>query len=255
MKFDRVIFAFFFFLVLHLSFLVVNGSVIQRSLSDDIKNGISIAGKIFGEVIQSANGMLFFFFLKKNVTEFYILGIDSPSNIAAVSNIADLVARAFSNNNNNNNNINNAQTNYNGYKQDGWHDKQIFEKRPTEKLENFNDDDFPLNQHHGSPEDNIDDNVIVGNGYSTGPQTALGDNGIFGQVLRILGMDTNKIGAMALNGIIFIAQMVSELTFLNISETLTERFDIFFSPTFRSVVRSCQPSLVQLKLKKYPMKI
>lgn len=59
MKFDRVIFAFFFFLVLHLSFFVVNGSVIQRNLSDDIKNGISIAGKIFGEFIQSANGMVF----------------------------------------------------------------------------------------------------------------------------------------------------------------------------------------------------
>lgn len=128
----------------------------------------------------------------------------------------------------------------------------MFEKRPTEKLENFNDDDVPLNQHHGSPDESIDDNVIVGNGYSTGPQTALGDNGIFGQMLRILGMDTSKIGAMALNGIIFIAQMVSELT--HFSETVDERFDIF-SPTFRSVVRSCLPSLVQLKLKKYPMKI
>lgn len=141
----------------------------------------------------------------------FVLGIDSPSNIAAVSNIADLVARAFSNNNNNNNDFNNGQnTDYNGYKQGGWHDKQMFEKRPTEKLESFSDDEVPLNQHHGSPEESIDDNVIVGNGYSTSPQTALGDNGIFGQVLRILGMDTSKIGAMALNGIIFIAQMVSD---------------------------------------------
>lgn len=90
----------------------------------------------------------------------------------------------------------------------------MFEKRPTEKLESFSVDEVPLNQHHhGSPEETIDDNVVVGNGYSTSTQTAMGENGILGQVFRILGMDTSKIGAMALNGIIFIAQMVSgELT-------------------------------------------
>lgn len=31
------------------SSILVNGSAIQRSLSDDIRHGISIAGKLFGE--------------------------------------------------------------------------------------------------------------------------------------------------------------------------------------------------------------
>lgn len=47
MKLSGIFGAIFFLIVLHLT-LFVSGSTIQRSLSDDIRNGISIAGKIFG---------------------------------------------------------------------------------------------------------------------------------------------------------------------------------------------------------------
>lgn len=123
------------------------------------------------------------------------------------------MARAFSNNNHNGQAQGTAQG-YDGYKQGGWNDKQSFERRPTQKLESFSDE-VPLNQNQnqGSQEENIDDNVIVGTGYNTGGGTDSGttsgvDHGFLGQVLRVLGMDTSKIGAMAVNGIIFIAQMV-----------------------------------------------
>lgn len=78
--------------------------------------------------------------------------------------------------------------------------------RPTEHLEDF--DELPQNQPNSFPsnsnEEHIDDNVIIG---STAGATNV-DHGFLGKVLGILGMDTKKIGALAINGIIFIAQMV-----------------------------------------------
>lgn len=79
--------------------------------------------------------------------------------------------------------------------------------------------EIPIQQHQGSAshEESIDDNVIVGTGYGTNTETTTEvDHGFLGQVLRVLGMDTSKIGAMALNGIIFIAQMVSLMDFKKI---------------------------------------
>lgn len=153
-------------------------------------------------------------------------------NIAAVSNIADLVARAFANN---------APTVNNGYKQGGWNDKQAFDRRPTEKLESFSDE-VPANQQ----EESIDDNVIIGSGYSTdGSTTTEVDHGFLGQVLRVLGMDTSKIGAMALNGIIFIAQMVNfKYLFHSIKKFIAVH------PPHRLVVHFYQPSLVWLVISK-----
>lgn len=58
----------------------------------------------------------------------------------------------------------------------------------------------------------IDDNVIIGGIGNLGPSATISptdvDHGFLGQMLRVLGMDSNKIGALAINGIIFIAQMV-----------------------------------------------
>lgn len=47
MKLKQIFGAIFWLAVFHLAFFVT-GSSIQRSLSDDIRNGISIAGKILG---------------------------------------------------------------------------------------------------------------------------------------------------------------------------------------------------------------
>lgn len=47
MKLKQIFGAIFWLIVFHLAFFV-SGSSIQRSLSDDIRNGISIAGKILG---------------------------------------------------------------------------------------------------------------------------------------------------------------------------------------------------------------
>lgn len=68
-----------------------------------------------------------------------------------------------------------------------------------------------LDETQNTQENGIDDGVIVGTNINTGSDTtAGGDNGFLGRILRVLGMDTSKIGALAVNGIIFIAQMVSE---------------------------------------------
>lgn len=118
-------------------------------------------------------------------------GVDSPTNIAMISNVAELVARAFSKNAN---------------QQNTWDRRQLME-RPSEHLEDL--DEGPPHQHtsfSNSPEQNIDDNVIVGSSGNAGTSDI--DHGIFGKMLSILGMDTSKIGALALNGIIFIAQIV-----------------------------------------------
>lgn len=73
-------------------------------------------------------------------------------------------------------------------------------------LESF--DEAP---HTASQENQIDDAVIVGTSMSTEPSTTNSvDQGFLGRILRVIGMDTNKIGALAVNGIVFIAQMVHD---------------------------------------------
>lgn len=71
-------------------------------------------------------------------------------------------------------------------------------------IETFDDQSNPMPQENA-----IDDGVIVGSGMTTGPvSTNSADHGFIGRILRVIGMDTNKIGALAVNGIIFVAQMV-----------------------------------------------
>lgn len=83
------------------------------------------------------------------------------------------------------------------------------DRLPTEKLEDFGETPQNSNQVNSNEQGSIDDNVIIGNGISTKPTTPTEvNNGFLGQVLRVMGMDTGKIGALAMNGIIFIAQMV-----------------------------------------------
>lgn len=120
-------------------------------------------------------------------------GVDSPTNIALISNVAELVTRAFSQNTN---------------QQNSAGDRRQLTERPSAHLEDF--DEIPQGQQNSfspnSDEQNIDDNVIVGSGVNTG--TSGVDHGFLGKMLGILGMDSGKIGALAINGIIFIAQMV-----------------------------------------------
>lgn len=85
------------------------------------------------------------------------------------------------------------------------------DKRPIANLEDL--DEVP--QHHqeipsgDSGEQTTDKNVIFENSINTETTTATGlDHGFLGNILRIMGMDSSKIGALAINGIIFIAQMV-----------------------------------------------
>lgn len=91
--------------------------------------------------------------------------------------------------------------------------------RPSQNLENFGEIPHQIasQQQFDSNEErptNIDDNVIIGNidGSETTTTSTSGiDHGFLGNVLRILGMDSGKIGAFAINGIIFIAQMVCKI--------------------------------------------
>lgn len=45
---------------------------------------------------------------------------------------------------------------------------------------------------------------------SSGSMDVMQGNGLLSQLLQIIGLDGGKIGALAVNGIIFIAQMVRE---------------------------------------------
>lgn len=144
--------------------------------------------------------------------------MDSPSNIAMVSNIAELVSRAFSTNSN---------TNTKPNQQNGWDRRQLSERYPTEHLEDFDDVSQQTYQTHSNEQGSIDDNVIIGNNINTKPTISATD-GFFGQVLRIMGMDTSKIGALAINGIIFIAQMVCSIHFHLYVYTLYNSLIIFF---------------------------
>lgn len=49
MKLSQIFSAIFFLIILHLT-LFISGSTIQRSLSDDIRSGINMAGKILGKI-------------------------------------------------------------------------------------------------------------------------------------------------------------------------------------------------------------
>lgn len=127
------------------------------------------------------------------------IGVDSPTNIAMISNIAELVTRAFAKNENKPSDL----------------DRRQFMSRPSQNLENFGEIPHQIasQQQFDSDEErpiNIDDNVIVGSidGGGTTTTTSGVDQGFLGNVLRVLGMDSGKIGALAINGIIFIAQMV-----------------------------------------------
>lgn len=54
MKLSTILCAIGILIVVHLSFLVVaEPSNQRRSLSDDIRNGINIAGKLFGKVNEN----------------------------------------------------------------------------------------------------------------------------------------------------------------------------------------------------------
>lgn len=125
------------------------------------------------------------------------IGVDSPTNIALISNLAELVTRSFTKNVNTPNDL----------------DRRQFMSRPSQNLENFGEIPHQITsqQQFDSDEEqtNIDDNVIIGNngGTTTTPTNGI-DHGFLGSVLRVLGMDSNKIGALAINGIIFIAQIV-----------------------------------------------
>lgn len=57
MKLGRIVGVIVAFFVFHLIFFVT-GSTIQRSLSDDIRNGISVAGKILGTGFQIRNKVI-----------------------------------------------------------------------------------------------------------------------------------------------------------------------------------------------------
>lgn len=126
------------------------------------------------------------------------IGVDSPSNIAMISNIAELVTRSFA-----------ANSNSDGNRQSGWDRRQMTERYPSDHLEDFGEIPHSMQQNNPNEQGSIDDNVITGNAK---PTTAV-DNGFLGQVIRIMGMDTSKIGAIAINGIIFIAQMVGYFKF------------------------------------------
>lgn len=97
--------------------------------------------------------------------------------------MADLVSRAFSNNKFTQNK------------------PAHFEKnRDTEKFS----DDSDTSQAQTPINDEVETNII-GTGSDIDPGSLVGN------MLRIIGMDNSKIGAMAVNGLIFIAQMVRTL--------------------------------------------
>lgn len=109
----------------------------------------------------------------------------------AAANVADLVARAFTNPNPDRNQPHNTGKRDEAYA----------------NLEPFDDGSDPGQQSDHEHSGEINDNVIVD--PPNGHQTNIGDSPIISGLLKVLGMDNSKIGALAINGIIFIAQMVS----------------------------------------------
>lgn len=51
---------------------------------------------------------------------------------------------------------------------------------------------------------------------NTDYESVKGDNGFMGNILRVIGLDNGKLGALAINGIIFIAQIVSNANSIKI---------------------------------------
>lgn len=68
MKFNQIFCALFVLIVFYLT-LFVSASTIQRSLSDDIRNGISIAGKILGNNYEKVYDKIKKKIVKKNMFE------------------------------------------------------------------------------------------------------------------------------------------------------------------------------------------
>lgn len=178
--------------VVQLAVSSTNGSVIKkRSVADDIRTGISLAGKIFGNLWPITCVCCLFIRISRHLCK----GFD------AASNVADLVARAFTNTNPNSNQ--NQQHN-NGKRDESYANLEPFEDGPE------------VSQHpdHDTSGD-INDSVIID--PPSGSQTTIGDSTIISSLLKVLGMDNSKLGALAVNGIIFIAQMVWQ------SETIRKR--------------------------------
>lgn len=83
----------------------------------------------------------------------------------------------------------------------------------------------PLTNRQSTSENEIDDDdsqlpmdsetsqsehpSLPNDGYSTSNSNTAATNGFMGNILRIIGLDSDKLGALAINGIIFIAQMVT----------------------------------------------
>lgn len=92
----------------------------------------------------------------------------------------------------------------------------MFDRQPSEHLEDFGE--IPQNTYNvnSNEQGTVDDNVITGSNVNTKPTTPTTttttqiDTSFLSSVLRVMGMDTSKIGALAINGIIFIAQMVRD---------------------------------------------
>lgn len=61
-----------------------------------------------------------------------------------------------------------------------------------------------------SPEQSANDNQTPHRRGDEQPFAGMAPPGLLSHLLRTIGLDGSKIGAMAVNGIIFIAQMVSE---------------------------------------------
>lgn len=82
-------------------------------------------------------------------------------------------------------------------------------RQSTSENEIDDDDDSQLpmdsetsqSEHPTNPNDN----------YNTPNSNIAATNGFMGNILRIIGLDSDKLGALAINGIIFIAQMVTAI--------------------------------------------
>lgn len=100
----------------------------------------------------------------------------------AASDVAELVARAFSNNVN-------------------IRDRQSSGENNIEPGEDGGGFDNDASGNDPSASSSSDGNFGAGKDES----------GFMGNILRVIGLDSGKLGALAINGIIFIAQMVGFL--------------------------------------------
>lgn len=79
--------------------------------------------------------------------------------------------------------------------------------RQSSSENEIDDDDsqLPLDSETSQSEQSTPPN----DNYSSSNGNNAATNGFMGNILRIIGLDTDKLGALAVNGIIFIAQIVS----------------------------------------------